>query len=61
MVINDKNTKKMLDECTPAQDCLDQIKVKLNEMMHYDGEDSADEFLRRFGENPPDLIGEIFS
>ena len=30
MVINDKATKKMLDDSTPAQAALDQIKVKLS-------------------------------
>ena len=61
MVINDKNTKLMLDDSTPAQEALDLIKVKLHELLHYDGDDMADEFRRRFGESPPELIEEIFA
>ena len=60
MVINDKQTKRMLDDSTPAQEVLDQIKVKLQKLMHYDGDDLADEFRRRFEESPPELIEEIF-
>ena len=61
MVINDKTTKKMLDDSTPAQDALDHIKIKLNDLMHYDGDDMADQFRRSFNESPPDLIEEIMS
>ena len=50
----------MLDDSTPAQEVLDQIKVKLQKLMHYDGDDLADEFRRRFEESPPELIEEIF-
>ena len=60
MVINDKQTKRMLDDSTPAQEVLDQIKVKLQKLMHYDGDDLADEFRRRFEESPPELLEEIF-
>ena len=56
MVINDKSTKRMLDDSTPAQEILDQIKIKLNKFMHYDGDDLAEEFQRRFKESPPELV-----
>lgn len=46
----------MLDDSTPAQEILDQIKIKLNKFMHYDGDDLADEFQRRFKESPPELV-----
>ena len=59
MVINDKATKTMLDDSTPAQKELDQIKIKLHELFHYDGDDLAQEFRRSFNENPPELIEEI--
>ena len=60
MVINDKSTKKMLDDSTPAQEELDQIKVKLHNLLHYSGDDLNEEFLRRFEETPPRVIQEIF-
>lgn len=60
MVINDKSTKRMLDDSTPAQEILDQIKIKLNKLMHYDGEDLVDEFVRQFNQSPPELLIDIF-
>ena len=51
----------MLDDSTPAQEALDEIKIKLHKLMHYDGNDMADEFRRMFNESPPNLIEDIFS
>ena len=42
MVIKDKVAKQMLDDSTPAQKELDEIKIKLHQLLNYDKEDLAD-------------------
>ena len=60
MVVNNKQTKLMLDDSTPAQEILDMCKEKLHKLMHYDGDDMANQFERMFHERAPYLIDEIF-
>ena len=49
----------MLDDSSSAQELLDAIKKKLTKFMHYDGDDSYDEFVRQFGETPYPVIQDV--
>ena len=56
MVRNDKNSKKMLDDSSAAKDNLENIKGRLYDFIHYKGDDMNEEFVRRFKEQPPEVL-----
>lgn len=61
MITKDKQAKKMVDDSSAAQEILGEIKEKLTDFMHYNGEDANEEFYRRFQERPPQIIVDILS
>ena len=46
----------MLDDSSAAKKELHKIKVELSDFIHYEGDDITEEFVRRFGERPPEFI-----
>ena len=56
MVRNDAESNKMLDDSSAAQEVIDSLKGKLNELFHYDGEDMLGFFLSNFEDNPPNVV-----
>ena len=46
----------MLDDSSAAQEVIDSLKGKLNELMHYDGDDLLEFFINKFGEKPPNVV-----
>ena len=60
LIKNDKESSKMLDDSSDGKQKLDEIKEKLSDFMHYDGDDMTGEFLKRFGELPPQIVIDTF-
>ena len=56
MVRNDAESNRMLDDSSAAQEVIDSLKGKLNELFHYDGEDMLGFFRTNFEENPPNIV-----
>lgn len=48
----------MLDDSSAAQVVIDLLKGKLNELMHYDGDDFLEFFIKKFGEKPSNVVCE---
>ena len=46
----------MLDDSSEGKEKLDEIKKKLSDLMHYKDNDMLEEFIRRFGEEPPQIV-----
>ena len=59
MISNDKQAQQMLDDSSEAGELLLMIKKKLNEFMHYDGDNLVKKYIELFGEEPIRIVGSV--
>lgn len=64
MVRNDEESNKMLDDSSKAQEELNVIKQKINELMHYNPEKTGEtliDYFSRLYEEPAKVVHEVLS